>query len=251
MPLLYGLHDRQAAPHVPNGGWCVDTIALSDNPAPTQYDTRINWLVRVNWGYGSTGTIPLPGNDQLFWDRIAHYVHNSTGVHAWIIGNEPNHEQERPNGTYITPLRYAEFFAKIRTLIKTINPNARVIPAPCAPYHANPANWLDYWRDMLGYIAKMGGCDGLAVHAYTRSSKPEDIASTAEMGAPLELQHSGFWTYVDALDEVPPSLRHLPAYITEFNELLDGGWHDANTGVVQAAGADILEVPFTLLPDCE
>lgn len=238
-PLLFGLHDRQAAPHVPDGGWCVDTIALSENPAPQVYDQRINWIVRVNWGYGSTGTIPLPKDDNLYFDRLAHYVHNSKDARIWIIGNEVNHEQERPDGVFITPQRYAAFFLRARTLIKTIDSSHQVLPSPMAPYHANPVNWLEYWQEMLGLIADNGGCDGVAVHAYTRSSKPEDITSKAKMGPPLEGQYSGFWTYMDALAAVPSSLNKLPAYITEFNELLDGGWDDRNTGVVQAAYRDV------------
>lgn len=240
MALLYGMHDREGAHILPSGGWCVDTRALSENPAPTDYTQirgDINWLVRLNWGYGSTGTIPLPQSDKLFFDRLAYYVHGSKGVHAWIIGNEPNHEQERPNGAYISPERYAHFFVRARTLIKTIDPNACVIPAPCAPYHANPVNWLEYWREMLTIIAGNGGCDGITIHAYARSSDPYDInENDIRMGpGPLEGQFAGFLTYVDAFEAVPHSLRHLPAYITEFTELLPDGWDNRNTGVVQAA----------------
>jgi len=242
--LLYGLHDIQAAPHVPPGGWCVDTVALSENPAPTDYTALradVNWIVRLSWGYGSTGTIPMPSGYQDFANACANYVAKSQGANIWIIGNEANHQNERPHGTYITPAMYAECFAKCRNAIKRGNPNARVVPAPCAPYHASPVSWLDYWRDMLGYIAANGGCDGIAVHAYTRSSNPADIASSAKMGPPLEKTYSGFRTYEDALDAVPMALGNLPVYITEFNELLDGGWDDRNTGVVQAAYENVNE----------
>lgn len=241
-PLLYGLHDREGAYMVPAGGWCVDTVALSENPAPTDYAALrgdINWIVRLNWGYGSTGTIPLPYEYGKMAAACAAYVANSKGAQRWIIGNEPNHEQERPNGVYIAPEDYALCFEICRGAIKRADPAAQVIPAPCAPYHANPTNWLQYWRVMLETIALNGGCDGIAVHAYTRSSNPVDIYSTAEMGPPLEGQYSGFWTYLDALFAVPASMRHLPAYITEFNELLPEGWDNRNTGVVQQAYADI------------
>jgi hypothetical protein len=54
-------------------------------------------------------------------------------------------------------------------------------------------------------------------------------------------QYSGFLTYQDALGAVPLKLGYLPAYGTEFNENLPKGWDDANTGVVQAAYAEIDE----------
>lgn len=236
--LLYGIHDREGRHLLPPDGWCIDTVALSESPAHTDYITLrgdINWIVRLNWGYGSTGTIPLPTDYDRMAAKCAQYVAGSPGVKRVIIGNEPNHEQERPNGVFITPAQYAACFIKCRAAIKRFSPQVEVIPAPCAPYHANPVPWTDYWREMLKIIAANGGCDGIAVHAYTRSSNPADIESTAKMGPPLDGQHSGFLTFMDAFEEVPTELRHLPAYITEFNELLPDGWHNANTGVVQAA----------------
>lgn len=223
----------------------MDTRSLSANEPPTDYAALrgdINWIVRLNHGYGSTGTIPLPGQYQEFANACANYVAQSRGANIWIIGNEPNHEQERPNGTYITPGLYAQCFALCRNAIKRVNPNAQVIPAPCAPYHANPSKWTDYLTDMLGYIAKSGGCDGIAVHTYTRSSNPADIESGAQMGPPLQNTYSGFLSYLDALDCVPSSMLHLPVYITEFNELLEHGWDDANAGVVQAAYHEINDI---------
>ena len=89
---------------------------------------------------------------------------------------------------------------------------------------------LDGWDVLL---------DGIAIHTYTRSSEPEDIYSTAQMGPPLSGQYSGFRSYQDALSVVPASYRTLPAYITEFNELLEHGWDNQNTGVVQAAYKEI------------
>src|SRR5688572_16443915 len=136
--LLYSIHDREGAPHVPSGGWCVDTISLSEGEAPTDYRNLkpdINWLVRLNYGYGSTGTIPLPIRQDDYMKRLVNYVGNSSGAYAYIIGNEPNHENERPNGVVITPERYVDCFAAARDAIKRINPSIRVIPAPLAPYH--------------------------------------------------------------------------------------------------------------------
>lgn len=242
--LLYGIHDREGRHIVPLGGWCLDLQAISEKPQPTDYAALrgdINWIVRLSWGYGSTGTIPLPAQYQEFADGCADYVFSSKGANVFIISNEPNHENERPNGTYITPAQYVDCFIKCRDAIKRAKPLTQVLPAPCAPYHADPTDWLAYWREMLNLIAAHGGCDGIPFHAYTRSSNPADITSPAKMGPPLQNQYSGFLTYQDALDAVPLKLGHLPAYGTEFNEILPGGWDDANTGVVQAAYAEIDE----------
>lgn len=240
--LLYGIHDREGRHFVPPGGWCLDTVALSERPQPADYGALrpdINWIVRLNHAYGSGGTIPLPDRYQDFANSCASYVRHSRGARRWIIANEPNHEQERPNGVFITPAQYARCFTLCREAIKRADADAQVIPAPCAPYHAGGPQgaipWTDYWREMLELIAANGGCDGIAIHAYTRSSDPADINNDVRMGPPLEGTCAGFLTYQDALEEVPASLRHLPAYLTEFNELLDNGWHDANTGVVQEA----------------
>ena len=241
MSLLYGIHDREGAHIVPPGGWCVDTIALSQNPKPAGYRAvrgDIHWIVRLNWGYGADGTIPLPIRYDDFAERCMRYVAKSApGVHAWIIGNEPNQENERPGGVYITPAAYVRCFAACRDAIKPADSNARVIPAPIAPYHANPVNWLDYLAEMLQLVVKSGGCDGLALHAYTRGSNPANIVSDKTMDEPLAGQFSGFLTYRDALRAVPDALRRLPAYITEFNEY--GPWDDRNTEVVQAAYREI------------
>jgi len=242
MSVLFGIHDREGANIVPAGGWVVDTVALSENPQPTDYTALrgdVNWIVRLNWGYGSTGTVPLPHEYGRMAAACAEYVAKSRGCDRWIIGNEPNHEQERPNGVYITPAYYADCYLECRDAIKAVRPAAQVIPAPIAPYHATPMPWLAYWREMLQLIADNGGCDGIALHAYTRSADPADIQSEAKMAAPLAGLYYGFRTYRDQLDGVPAPLRSLPAYLTEFTELLPDGWHDRNTGVVQAAYEEI------------
>lgn len=240
--LLHGVHDREGRHIVPSGGWCLDVVALSESPTPTDYSTLradINWIVRLSWGFGTTGNIPLPHEYDKMAAACVQYVAKSSSCNIYIIGNEPNHENERPNGVYITPQQYATCFRLCRDAIKRARPDAQVIPAPCAPYHANPVRWVDYWREMLTLIASDGGCDGIAVHTYTRSSDPADIDSAAKMEPPLADTFSGFGAYEDALDAVPVAMRHLPAYITEFNELLPDGWDNRNTGVVQAAYGEI------------
>ena len=140
MSYLYGMHDREGAHIVPAGGWCLDTVELSKHPTAPNYAALrgdINWIVRLNWGYGSTGTIPLPDDYPKMAAACAEYVAKSQGATWFIIGNEPNHEQERPNGVYITPEQYARCFILCRDAIKQARSSAKVIPAPCAPYQNN------------------------------------------------------------------------------------------------------------------
>lgn len=239
MSLLMGVHDREGAQIVPDGGWVVDTVALSENPTPQDYDTRLNWLVRLNWGYGSTGTIPLPDKYPEYTSKALEYIFRSSGAHGYIIGNEPNHQAERPDGTIITPNQYSWLFSKVRNTVKSSLPETRIITAGLAPYHANPIDWLFYLKTMLQLIANNGGTDGISLHAYTRGSHPSDISSPAQMGAPLVGQFSGFRVYQNALSAVPSSLRDSPVYITEFNPIPD--WEDTNSGVVKAAYKEIQE----------
>ncbi len=106
MNLLIGIHDKEGHVIVPAGGWCLDTIALSENPQPIDYAavrSDINWIVRLNNAYGSGGTIPTPDRYQEFANACANYVARSKGATHFIIGNEPNLAGERPQGLHITP----------------------------------------------------------------------------------------------------------------------------------------------------
>lgn len=236
---LLGMHDREGAHIPPTGGWCLDTVALSENPSPLSYkDLRsdINWLVRLNWGYGSTGTFPKPENDDWYLDAALRYAVQSSGAYAFILGNEPNHQNERPDGVFLTPEYCASLFVRTRNAIKNIDSSIRVMPPPIAPYHET--DMVAYIKAMYAEIERLGGePDGIPIHAYTRGSDPADISSTEEMGAPLVGQFRGFLTYTDVLESIPARFSQTPAYITEFNEY--EAWEDRNTGVVQAAVREI------------
>lgn len=239
--LLYGIHDREGRGLVPAGGWCVDTVALSGNPAPTDYAalrSDINWIVRLNWGYGSTGTIPLPKDDAGYFQALERFVSQSKGAYTYIIGNEPNHEQERPNGEVITPQRYASFYNEAAAHIKRISPGARCCVAAPAPYHADPQTWTSYITEVLELV-EPSLVDDLALHAYARSSSPNAITNTTQMQDALAGTFYGFLTYRDYLACVPPHLAGRQKLLTEFAELLPDGWDNRNTGIVQAAYGEI------------
>lgn len=222
--LLAGLHDREGAVHVPAGSWCVDTVALADRPPATNYATLapgVNWIGRLNWGYGATGTIPHYRDYDEMAKRAAHYVSESSGCHRWIIGNETNHSQEWPGGQMITPAEYARCFLLCRQAIKRVQPDAEVIPAPVAPWNVEAGDWLVYFTEMLTMIGR-DGFDAVALHSYIHKADPSLVNSTAKMDPPFQDRHFEFRAYQDALARVPQFARRLPAYLTEANPL--DGW---------------------------
>lgn len=233
----FGMHDREGRHLVPSGGVCVDLIEAKSNASPVDYVALrpdINWFARFDWSHHGEGTYPPQSNTQDYLDALRRFVTGTQGVHSIIIGNEPNHENERPGGVVITPENAGSFYVASYRIVKSINPNISVMTPGIAPYHASPTIWTDYvWR-MMNHIIQSGVIpDCLACHAYTRSANPGDISSDAHMGQPLEDTYSGFKTYLDFLDALPASLVTLPVDITEFDEL--DGWVDQNTGVVRAA----------------
>jgi murein DD-endopeptidase MepM/ murein hydrolase activator NlpD len=193
-------------------------------------------LVRLNNGYGSTGTIPLPNDYQRFAADCATFAATSQGATHWIIGNEPNLAGERPQGIFITPQDYARCFTLCRNAIKQASPLAQVMTAAMAPYNADPMPWHVYLQSVLHNIAPTG-CDGVTVHAYARGMDPANISSTEEMGGVLAGTYSGFRSYQDAIAQIPPSLLNKPVFITEFDAY--GAWENKDTGVILAAYTEI------------
>jgi len=151
MALLYSLHDRDAHPHIPAGGWCVDAVLVSDEPPNyAQIRSDINWIVRLNHGLAPNGTIPLAGQYDEFAKRCADFAARAKGANVFIIGNEPNHEQERPHGVKIEPEAYAECFNLCYKAITYERPDAEVIAAAVAPWDVTHGiDWIQYYRRML------------------------------------------------------------------------------------------------------
>ncbi|MHB1319228.1 MAG: hypothetical protein ACYCYF_11470, partial [Anaerolineae bacterium] len=64
-----------------------------------------------------------------------------------------------------------------------------------------------------------------------------NIASDACMAAPYHSRRSMFRTYIDYMEAIPASLRHLPVYVTETNQNI--AWEDVNRGWIREAYAEI------------
>lgn len=232
---LHGLNDIGGEHlHGNRPGWTLINVEIGLNMHPSGNDYTplgVGILARLNHGYGSSGTIPEPQHYGEFAAACAAWAEKAWGVDYYIIGNEPNHEGERPNGHMIEPEDYARCFCLCRDAIKQAKPGAKVLVAAIAPYRNDP-KWTEYLHRVLVYVEAHGGCDGVTIHAYTRSMAPEAIKSTAMMGEPLQDTYSGFFTYIDAMEEIPASMDGLACFITEFDAYLD--WLDQDTGVITA-----------------
>jgi hypothetical protein len=237
MSFLYGMHDAEGQIHVPTVGWCLDLVALNTAPQGKFYNTRLNWLVRLDWGYGGAGTIPGDEDKVAYLENLKRFVVGTTGVWGYIIGNEPNHSQEWPGGVSISVPTYCSYFLSVHDIIKGANPTARVSPAAIAPYQESS---IPYWTKMLRTLETLYIVpDFLSLHTYTRGSNPGAINANLPMGAPLAQYQSGFLAYKDFLRAVPASFARIPAVISEFDEYVE--WEDRNTGVVKAAYENINE----------
>lgn len=150
-------------------------------------------------------------------------------------------------GEVITPWLYAECYRACRAAIKRLRGHEQdlVLVAGPAPwnnqtiYQGNErGDWVDYLEDVLQLLGP-DECDGLALHAYTHGANPAAITSEARMIAPYNDRRYEFRAYRDFLEAVPLSMRDMPVYITEADQI--DPWRDADSGWVAAAYAEIDE----------
>ena len=245
---IYGLHDIGGQDIIADAGrtgWLLDTVDVqaqigADYSSLTS--AGIGVLVRLNNGYGATGTIPLSHQHDAFAARCASYAQNSPGARIWIIGNEMNTSAERPEfpdhvRQVITPEKYAQCFSKCRTAIKSVSGHANdwVIPGAIGPYNAETGDWVQYLIDVLNLLKSQ--VDGIALHCYSHDFTVDQISSDDMMAAPFNKRHFNFRAYRDFLNALPEAFRALPVFITETNPF--AGWQNSNVGWIQAAYQEI------------
>jgi len=254
---IFGLHEpggEHLMEQAGKPGWIVFTHALGRNPNDRSGQDYRPWsdrgfgiIARLNHGYGTAGTIPQPQHYAAFAQRVRNFCAYSSGCHVWIIGNETNHAQERPDGQLITPDRYAECYIQCRQQIHGLpdREHDQVVLAPVAPWNNTttyPGNesgdWVTYFADIIHAVRNRGGTiDAFALHTYTHGRDPRLVFSEQRMAAPFEHRRFHFRAYRDFMAAIPSDLRHLPVYITETDQ--NEAWDTVNRGWVRSAYKEI------------
>ncbi len=258
-PYIFGMHDRggehlMLAKNKP--GWVLVTEEVGADPnnnGGNSYTDLTNKgltvIVRINYGYGSAGTIPYASQYDNFAKRCGNFAEASSGCHIWIIGNEMNLAYERPGnnngqgGEVITPQRYAACYSKCRAEIRRRpgHESDQVVVGAVGPYNTqttypgNPTgDFQKYLADILALIDRV---DGISLHAYTHEQEPTLVFSDAVMNAPYGHLHWEFRVYRDFMAAIPDRFRDRPVYITEADQSVK--WRDANSGWVRNAYLEI------------
>lgn len=251
MKYIFGMHDPGAEHLFQKKGWIVFTEGIGHNPSDMGGRDYSRWsndefgvIARLNNSYYPGGTIPERAYYTDFAERCENFVHSSSGCRRWVIGNEPNHEQERPHGQLITPYDYANCFALCRTRIKELSghENDEVIVAPSAPWNATtvyPGNstgdWVQYYTDCLREAYVLGQpTDAICLHTYTHGPDAHAVSDDVMMPAPYSSRHWNFRAYRDYLNALPDDVYiDLPTYITETDQ--EAAWSNVpNTWVREA-----------------
>ncbi len=148
-------------------------------------------------------------------------------------------------GEVITPALYTRCYRLCREAIHRLpgHEEDQVLIGAVAPWntqtiYAGNANgdWVQYFHDILEELGPKN-CDGFALHAFTNGSEPALITDETKLGPPFQNAHRQFRVYMDFMAAVPQQMRHLPAYITQTDQVQS--WQDLNTGWVQDAYAEI------------
>lgn len=225
---IYGIHSWGfGANGIMNGkrGWSVEVINTDPfpwDPTPADIQNVVNEnfevIIRINKTFGET----VPKNPSE-WDSFAQQCADKVNLykaycHIWIIGNEMNADFEGsiPVGDYI------QVYLKCRQRIKQVQPEARVIVAPLAPWNSSqsgsgpyPPNrpWLNYMYELVNTLND--NADGYAIHAYGGRSGDSDPRDDDEMGFGV------FKRWMEIIDGNPYAATK-PVYLTEMNHAADG-----------------------------
>jgi hypothetical protein len=264
-------------------GWVLFTDAIGRNPQGLGHNEALrtglwNWaesgygvMLRLNYGYEPTGTLPPSPYYGEFAATAARYAElylkheeRDPRTYTWviIIGNEQNNVREHPGGSvapteHITPQRYAQAFNLAYHAIKSVLPNATIVTGAVDPYNTWP--WvlegnrryrpLDYFHEMLEEIDVL---DGIALHAYTHGPVVDAITHKRVFTDPplnpgtIHEHYYDFQAYRPFAEAVPVRWRDRPLYITETNHWVvnvDGsgpaGWINQNIGWIREAYAEV------------
>lgn len=216
--------------------WIVHTTAIGVNPNDTNggnfNNDRTTAIVRINNGYGSAGTIPLPHLYEDFSKRAANFVANSQGISYVVIANEIVMPWDYPEGQVITLENYLNCYRLCYQKIKSVAPQVKI--APQAPGLWNPStpdspDWVKQLPDQLNALGNM--VDWIAIHAYSRGYGLDSFNTGRKMDAPWNHHYNGWETLYEYMEAIPQSHRNLPVIVTEVNG--NDNWRNNNSGWIQ------------------
>lgn len=267
---IFGCHDLGGYSTIEQAGkrgWLVVTVEIGHNPNDhTGGDFRYysgrghGVIVRLNNGYGSSGTLPYQSQYADFATRCANYVSATQGADIFIIGNETNLPREWPGnvngsattGEPITVARYIDCYNRCYAAIKAVRPGAQICPTPSGTWSPpwpgqGIEGFVDYWVNILNGIGA-SKIDCLALHAYTHGCDPALVTSTAKMGYPYQSIYYNFRVYQNYMAAIPSSMRSKPVYITECDQNIEcadppptprHAWYNVNNGWTKAIYSEI------------
>jgi hypothetical protein len=262
---IFGLHEccgggEQLMLDAGRPGWVLELASVGLDGGGEQVNANFSHLrsrglgviVRLHNGYEPAGALPRPDQYDAFAQSCAKFVARSQGCHVWVIGNEPNHKAERPDGQFITPRHYGDAYRRCRRAIRQLpgHESDLVLVAGPAPwnvetkYEGNPSgDWVQYFADTIAAIPA-GECDGFALHTYTFEHDPAKIqADIYHDNEHFRHRRYEFRTYQDFMAAIPQAYRHLPVLITETDPTNPAtGWANGhNNGWVCTAYREIAD----------
>ena len=263
---LFGMHDRGAEAIMADAGrkgWVLINEVIGHDPQNMKgasyddlADQGFGVIVLLRNGQRPAGTLPHSEWYDPFATRCGNFVRRSSGCHIWVIGNQPNAGEERPergspHEETITPQLYARCYKRCRDTIhgQPGHKDDLVLIGAAAPFCSDttyPGNrrgdWVRYQQDVILLLGP-ANYDGVAIHTYTHGSTPDLITRDDRMEPPFSDRRVGFKTYEDMLGIIPPK---LPVFITDARPLTSGpegaqGWPNGNSSTewVQAAYREI------------
>jgi murein DD-endopeptidase MepM/ murein hydrolase activator NlpD len=245
-PLL-GLHDRAGGEFLAQQnirGWCLDTVQMGLQAQALDYTALslkgVRVIVQLAYGANGAGTLPALDQYTAFANAVVGTISNSSGVYAFVVGNEPNHPDQWPQGLQITPEMYGQLWNMIWFNVPSRVP---VIPAPIDPYYGPGSDSRDYWARMLQAIlrgsgGRRGGADGLMFHPKVQWHDKALVRSDQQFTDPPLLGMPYQWKAWQALYDVTPApFKTLPIYLAMARPGLQtpngaSGWLPDNGGLI-------------------
>lgn len=278
---LYGMHDynstiRDLLTYEGEArGWVLILQSLDGYTGGTNSEVvnaanaGLGVVVRLHWGYGTTGTFPPQAQYDLFASRAATFISNHINHCIYYsIGNEPNLCAEWPAGgeadgrcdpncssirERISPERYVDCFTRVyQALTPDLRTRAKLLVTPTATWAGEftcvsgfeTYDFLCYQRILFANIPEyMIG--GFTFHPKTHSHSVGEITSNALSNPAFGCAHNErihwyFRVYYEMLADIPEGQRHKPIFFKELNPH-ESGWMDVNNGYVVAAYDEIAD----------